>query len=101
MMGKGSDGYYMASPYHSVTLPSIQDTLALIVFVQQELLGQFLSQYSPVVILGTCFLKFSFNIILFLSLGLKWSPSMKFSNQNFVMSCFPHEYYVLHLVQPY
>jgi hypothetical protein len=41
-MGKGSDGYYVASPYHSVALPSIEDTSALIVFVQRELLGQFL-----------------------------------------------------------
>jgi len=40
--GKESDGYSAASPCHSAALPSIQDALALIVFVQQELLGQFL-----------------------------------------------------------
>jgi hypothetical protein len=34
VMGKGSDGYYVASPYQSAALPSIQDTSVLTVFVQ-------------------------------------------------------------------
>jgi hypothetical protein len=42
VMGKGSDGDYVASPYQSAALPSIQDSSALTVFVQKELQGQFL-----------------------------------------------------------
>jgi hypothetical protein len=34
VMGKGGDGDYVASPYHSAALPSIQDTSVLTVFVQ-------------------------------------------------------------------
>jgi hypothetical protein len=34
VLGKGSDEDYVASPYHSAALPSIQDISILTVFVQ-------------------------------------------------------------------
>jgi hypothetical protein len=42
VMGKGSDGDYVASPYQPAALPSIQDTSVQTVFVQKELQIQFL-----------------------------------------------------------